>query len=349
MKKKIFYLLFFILLSIYFYKIITAKLYMKEHFDEKFIKVMVTPTTNVLNHQYLLTFHENSFQFNYGKIINSIFPIINKPGDGSIKNIEALIHHKTDYVLAQENIILDAVLGKNHFEGNKHENLALISTVCELKICLIATINSNINSWRDLRHKNICFGRIGSGSYETMIQLCSSIGIQKSMLELVQGNIYDENILSMLMEDKIDAIGILTTQPNHNLKNLLQQKEFRIIGTSGISDVIFGSLFQTWSQTNFFLSDYEIQSINPVIHTYSTNLMFLTLKDQNNDTVYQLTDTLFRNSLYIKNQMDNKENKLALDYFQIGNSFPSHHVIPIHSAVLEYYSDLEMKNVKTQT
>ena len=68
-------------------------------------------------------------------------------------------------------------------------------------------------------------------------------------------------------------------------------------------------------------------------------------KSENNKTVYKLIESIFGNTLYIRNNIKNPNNYVkTLSRFQISRYFPNNNVIPLHDGVYQYYKNIGMIN-----
>ena len=172
----------FVILIIIIFIVILNTSYI-EGFDNKYKNVVITVTKPIYRKKYLSTGNNNSLYYDYGNILSKIYPIYIHKSAGSFENIKNLESGKSNFAIVQEDVVYDAVFGKNLFD-KPNKNLRLISPLFEETIYLVTHPESKITSWHDLRGKNICFGKKGSGSLYVGIEICKLINIQSTDINI---------------------------------------------------------------------------------------------------------------------------------------------------------------------
>ena len=313
----------------------------KDTNTENYKQVVVQLAKPIYNTMTIVTLDKGELYYNYSATLAKIFPIKVVEGLGSLDNVKKVISNKANFAVAQEDVLVDAILGKGDFK-KRHKNLALISSIFEEKVALIVNPTKNITGWNDLKGKTVCFGKQGSGSLYNGLELCRLIGISKSDLNIIYGGQYSDNILNKVKTDQIDALYITGEHPDRAIKELLRIKLLRIIGTNGIPNKFIETRFPTWNKSSIDVRDYKIPSVVIKIPTYATKTVILSKKNTDYVTIYNMVNALFSNTLYIRNNLEFDEHKIVLESYPISRAFQKHNIIPLHPAVKDYYKDIGM-------
>ena len=333
--KKFFFLICLIIIIIYYlFKNVI------ENF-QNYKQVTITPTIPVYNKKIISSLEKNSMYYNFCNILSKIYPLIHIKGLGPYDNIKKLLNGKIDFTIIQEYILLDSILRKSRFK-HKYNNIRIITPLYKEKICLIVNPNSKIKSWQDLRGKKVCFGKNDSGSKYIAIEMLKLINININDICIYNNSSYHYKTIAKLLNNQLDAICVVTSHPDKLLKKIFSIKLLSIIGTKGIPDNIFKARFPTSQSSNINLVDYNFPSLNRQIKTFSFNCILITLNTQNFKTIYNLINTIFSNTLYIRNNIKYEENKKVLEEFPVSSYFPKNNIIKLHDAVIKYYSDIGM-------
>ena len=336
MKKIIFLILILIIFIIIFN---TSYI---EGFNNKYKKVLVTVTKPIYEKKILSTGSSNSLYNDYGNMLSKIYPLYTITSAGSYENILNLKNKKCNFAIAQEDVVYDAIFGKNFFK-RPDNNIRLISPLFEETIYLVTRPESNIKSWQDLRGKNVCFGKKGSGSLYVGIEICKLIGILPSDMNIYYEYQFGDNVKKMFVNRTLDAAVIITHSPNDKIQKLLKSVLLNLVGMDTINENLIKMRFPMYNRSKIIVSDYNIPSRKKEINTYSVKAVLITNYSENLQTVFKLIESIFNNTIYIRNNIKNKENyEENLSRFQISRYFPDNNALPLHDGVYNYYRNIGM-------
>lgn len=283
----------------------------------------------------IITDSKYSLHYNYAKLLSNFYPLEILTSDGTFENIEKINDNKISFGLAQEDMVINAVLGLKPFK--KKYNLNYILGIFEEQINLVVNPKFNINSWNDLEGKTICFGSKNSLSLYNGLVLCELIGIKKKNIDIIYGNIYSKNIKDLIINDKIHGFVIISENPNTFIKNLCKIKSLKFLGCKGIGDDLIKIKFPHWIKSNIDMKDYKILSSNNILNTWSIKTVLITNSKEDKRTVFNLIKTLFENNYRIKKSFKNSDQKKVIGNYQLDKSFDRKNIIDLHEGVKLYY------------
>lgn len=225
--------------------------------------------------------------------------------DNPIHNIHELDNKKVDLVITSEEFYINASLGKDIFT-NKHLNIRFVSGLYYEIFLLITYPESGINEWKDLKGKILGMSNINSSSFHNAFKLAQIAGLTPGK-DFQYLNVNSMNRLAnLLLEKKVDAIYLTTTNKNPYLINLAKRMSLKFIGTSEMNNQILKKYFpyvvEKYINTNTFYSNnfYTNANTTSFIKSHAVRSVLIAHKDTSNDFIYNLTQKLFQNSEALK-------------------------------------------------
>ena len=329
----IIFLLLFIFFNNYFFN--------KKKVYDKFnnYKSQIVKLTNIANNNNtIITGDYLSLNYSYGKLLSTIYPVKVIKGHGTFNNIEKINNNEILIGLAQEDMVINSILGIKPY--SKKYNIKFIKGIYEEQINLIINTKYNINSWKDLKGKTVCFGDKDSTSLYNGLKLCEIINIKKNDLKIIYGKITDKKIRKLIIDDTIHAIFIIGENPNSYIKELFRIKLLNMIGTKGIPNELIKLKFPFWRESKINIKNYNIPSFNYNIDTWGIRTILITNSNQNNNIIYNLIKTIFENNMYIRDNIRNDDQKQVLQNFLVEDSFENRNIISLHDGVKLYYKNI---------
>jgi len=333
-------LIILILITIYsiFYKLQNS--YNTIELYNNYKPITISLKYPIYNPIYLKTSRKDTFYYNYGLVLNKIYPIIPHKSNNITDSIETVNNNTNIVAIVPETIAIHAYLGKGIF-SKRHLNVSFITSIAEEQIGLIVNNISNIFSWNDIKGKTVCFGEKDSSDLFFGLSLCSLINIFPKDINLIYRNQYDNTTIDLFNNGHIHAIFKIESHPSRKLIEISNTSFFRIIGTQGIPKYLLQTLFPFWNSSKIDLTYYNIPSnIVQIIDTYSIKTILITNNNMHYNSVYNLINTIFSNIIYIRNHIRYKENSRILYNFQLSKSFPNNNIIPLHNAVKKFFIDI---------
>ena len=330
-------ILLFILFYYYFFFLHKEKKIYDKFNNYKSQIVRLTKTA--YNNNTIIIDDNISLHYSYSKLLSTIYPVKVLKGSGTFDTIKEINNNNISFGLAQEDMVINSVLGIKTY-SKRYNNIKFIKGIYEEQINLITNTKYNIDSWNDLKGKTVCFGRKNSSSLYNGLELCKIINIKKNDLKIIYGNITDKNIRKLIIDDTIQAIFIIGENPNTYIKELFRIKLLNMIGTKGIPNELIKLKFPLWRKSKINIKNYNIPSFNYYLDTWGIRIILITNSNQNNNIIYSLIKTIFENNMYIRDNINNDDQKQVLQNFSVEDSFENRNIIPLHNGVKLYYKHI---------
>jgi TRAP-type uncharacterized transport system substrate-binding protein len=208
---------------------------------------------------------------------------------------------------------------------------------------LITYPESGIHEWKDLKGKVVGFPGSDSGSFYNGFKLSQVVGLTPGK-DFKYLNVNSMNRLAnLLLEKKVDAIYLTTSNKNPYLINLAKKMSLKFIGTGEMNTEILKKYFpyavEKYINTNTFYTNINTSSF---IKSFSVRTILIAHKDLPTDYVYNLTRKLFQNieelKLFINNYLYNRDKlNLVKDAFIPIEMAYLNKLMKYHSGAEKYY------------
>lgn len=331
----------------------------------------------------LLTDFRYSEAFKLGFELSKIFPLKYMQSEGMYQNIHKIVNYPEAYQLAlcTENDIFEKLKSKTI----NPNDLKVVCSFYRMEMIFIVHSKFRVNSIKDFINlierkvnvgESIKMGVLDTkhSSYYDLKKILNSFGLSedtnglnieyvKSMKELFF-KFDDDNYKEDEKENVFDVIFLTTTSKNKFLTEYLKKNFVNVIGVSTKNDSILKSNFDcifrqrvklekynriTKDNNDLFsYTDSDLFGKNLDINTYSTRLFLVTNSNMPNDLIYSLLETIYKNRIKLKENMDNyllnyKNNRLdkLMDPYEMffiketcSNNFK------YHPGAVEYYKKI---------
>jgi len=228
-----------------------------------------------------------------------------KNNESIYNNMIALENKKIDIMVTSEDTYFNACLSKDIFK-NKHNNLRFISSLYYEIFLLITYPESGINEWQDIKGKVIGFTGLNTESFNNGFKLAQIVGLSPGK-DFQYINVNSMNRLAnLLLEKKVDAIYLTTSNKNPYLINLTKKMSIKFIGTREMNPEILKKYFpcaiEKYINTNTFYTNINTSSF---IKSFAVRRILIAHKDVSLEYVYNLTQQLYQNSETLKILINN--------------------------------------------
>lgn len=217
---------------------------------------------------------------------------------GSLYNLKALKSGQFDFALVQSDAQYNYYNGIGEFSNEEAgRELRSIFSLYSEAFTVIARSDSNINNFDDIKGKKVNIGNIGSGSRYTFELVMQIKGWNDKDFEaLLEYKASDQ--AEALCSGKVDAIIYGVGHPNGAVQEIVTSCDTVIISVEG-ADI--DKLLKTYP---FFVKDkipggIYVGSPND-IPTFGMKATFVTTKNTDEETVYQVVRSVLDNFDYFK-------------------------------------------------
>lgn len=297
---------------------------------ESFKKNVIILDQNVSNPNILCSGNVNSLHYNYSKVLKNFIPLINNKTLGSIDNIEKLINNKCNLAITRADVIT------NYFKKNismLKNKFKLISVLFYENPLLVVKANSNINSWKDLKGKNIGVYFRKNGSKNIFINLIELYDIENSDVNIIELDVYNlEKVNNYLNNKNLDGIFYMIENPNKIIYNISNNNIIKIIGIDNIDNNIIKSRFLSWKKTRVYTGKYILSDNKYYINSYHSPVYLISKNSFQPDKAYKILKTILSNRYNLINSFKNKFYKYVLE-----NITPSDHIGFSKKNIIDYH------------
>ncbi len=255
---------------------------------------------------------------------------------GSVFNINGVLSGDLDFGIAQSDRQYQAYNGMAEWEETgKQEKLRAVFAIHPESITLIASVESGINSFADLKGKRVNVGNPGSGQLQNSLDLLKAFGMSESDITAEQVKAVEAP--GLLQDGRIDAFFYTVGHPNGNITE----------ATSGripvkIVDITGGPTDKLISELPYYAHSVIPKSLYPSAKntsdakTVGVKATLVTSADVPDEVVYAITKEVFDNfdefkKLHPAYQVLTKQNMLE------GLS------APIHPGAMKYFEEAGLK------
>lgn len=249
----------------------------------------------------------------------------------SVYNLNAVRNGELEFGIAQSDWHYHAYKGTNKFKKQgPDKKLRSVFSLHEEAFSIITHPESKIFKFEDILSKKINIGAPGSGTRATMDTVMKLMNWKEKDFKILSGLKAAEQS-SALCDKNIDAFIYIVGHPQNTVMEAVTVCGARLVDVSqGLIDNITGK-YPYYIPTNIDKNFYKT-SFKPT-SSFGMNATFVTSLDVDEETVYNLTKTVFENLDYIRNihvSLQNLDRKFMVKY---GN------MSPFHPGALKYYKE----------
>ncbi|MDR0561168.1 MAG: TAXI family TRAP transporter solute-binding subunit [Spirochaetaceae bacterium] len=261
----------------------------------------------------------------YGSAVGQILtnktkvPITIQSTGASKANIQLIAQGEVEIAIVQNDVMDYAYRGVELFNGDKITNFsamgALYAEVCQI----IVNAGAGIASVADLKGKNVSVGDAGSGVEFNARQILEAYGI--TFNDIGKQNLSFGASADALRDNKIDAFFCVAGAPTTAVLDLATNKDITVleIDADHVSQIIQKYPFYT----TYAIPGGTYRGVAQDVQTLAVKATFIVSNKLAEDTVYQLTKTLFESKTEIA-QAHAKGAELSPSYAVGGISVPFH-------------------------
>ncbi|MFQ3245530.1 MAG: TRAP transporter TAXI family solute receptor [Arenicella sp.] len=304
-------------------------------------------TPNSLNSMSHLLLGTGSVQGVYFPIGGVICRLLNRHKDlhkircslestgGSIYNLKELRDGNFDLVFAQSDWQFHAYHGTSAFEKQgANKNLRAVFALEADPLAIIVRDNSDINSFDDLADRRVSFGYTRSLQHRIVNDLLEAKGWNNNNFKEVRP-MSDIKQVAQLCNGEIEAITLLTSSLNDNLRSVADDCLIRLVAVDGpeVSTAIKAKpYYRTGLITkNMYSGDQDIMS-------FGLGATFVASESTSPKAIYHVVKEVVENFRDFKSLHPSLEglDKEELSYAGIS--------IPLHPGAIRYYKEARLLN-----
>lgn len=251
---------------------------------------------------------------------------------GSTNNAINLNRKTIDFAILQEDILSDAYYGDGkRFLNHEKPNLRVLFRLYPEVFTVLAKKTDNIRSFIDLKGKDIGVGLSGSGDFNNLRRYLHFQGYKpKDFANLFYSSRGGND---RLCSDGLDAAIVTIGHPNIFIRRTLEGCEGQLVGLSEVAIQKLTATYPTYMKSTIYKGTYD-NAEN--ILTFGVYSVFATHADIPEETVYQMTKSIFENLDMLRNAHP------VLKRMAFDNMIIEKPNIPIHPGALRYFKEVKL-------
>lgn len=264
------------------------------------------------------------------KIWNSKIPGMNVTAQAtgaSVENVRLMNKDEVELALVQSDTIDFAFNAKEAFK-EKLTKMAGVAVLYPELIHVVVRGDLDINSFAGLKGKKIGVGAPGSGTEANYRQLLDAYGLSKSDVS-AQYLSFAESA-DQFKDGRIDAFMVTGGVPTSAIMDVATQRSIKILPVEDAKISALTSKYPFLSAATIPANAYR--GVSAPVKTVAVNAVLIANPKLSEQTVYNLTKTLFENQKELA-AAHNKGKEVALENATKGIS------IPLHPGAVKYYKE----------
>ena len=247
----------------------------------------------------------------------------------SAENLRLINKGEAEFATVQNDVMDYAFHGTDMFAGEKLENVMTVGTMYPEVIQIAVSENSGIKSVADFKGKRISVGDAGSGVEFNAKQILEGYGL--TFEDIKKSNLSFKESAEGIQNGTLDGCFITAGVPNSALQELAFTAGLILIPVSGPEADAICSKYSFYTQTTIPGNTYKgTNTDTPALAIKATLAVSAKLYE---DTVYQMTKTLFEN-LDELGQAHAKGKEVSAQAAVTGVS------VPFHPGAEKYFKEL---------
>lgn len=247
---------------------------------------------------------------------------------GSSANLRLLSEGYIDMAVAQADLIDAAYNGTGVFEGKAYNGYEAVAGLYTEACQIVVRADSGIETLDDLQGRRVSIGEEESGTLINAEQILQMSGLAEPLVEMVNLDYVDA--ANELKSGEIDAFFCTAGIQTSVIEELSKDCDIRLIG---IDDKVMDKLLAAYDfYTEYTIPEDTYDGQSEDIHTIGVEAVLLVSPDVPEDTVKELTSTLFEHSEDILYATPLKE--------MLGAESAAEKItIPVHDGAKAYYEE----------
>ena len=247
----------------------------------------------------------------------------------SAENLRLINKGEAEFATVQNDVMDYAFHGTDMFAGEKLENVMIVGTMYPEVIQIAVSENSGIKSVADFKGKRISVGDAGSGVEFNAKQILEGYGL--TFEDIKKSNLSFKESAEGIQNGTLDGCFITAGVPNSALQELAFTAGLILIPVSGPEADAICSKYSFYTQTTIPGNTYKGTNTDTPALAIKATLAVSAKLDE--DTVYQMTKTLFEN-LDELGQAHAKGKEVSAQAAVTGVS------VPFHPGAEKYFKEL---------
>ena len=247
----------------------------------------------------------------------------------SAENLRLINKGEAEFATVQNDVMDYAFHGTDMFAGEKLENVMTVGTMYPEVIQIAVSENSGIKSVADFKGKRISVGDAGSGVEFNAKQILEGYGL--TFEDIKKSNLSFKESAEGIQNGTLDGCFITAGVPNSALQELAFTAGLILIPVSGPEADAICSKYSFYTQTTIPGNTYKGTNTDTPALAIKATLAVSAKLDE--DTVYQMTKTLFEN-LDELGQAHAKGKEVSAQAEVTGVS------VPFHPGAEKYFKEL---------
>ena len=247
----------------------------------------------------------------------------------SAENLRLINKGEAEFATVQNDVMDYAFHGTDMFAGEKLENVMTVGTMYPEVIQIAVSENSGIKSVADFKGKRISVGDAGSGVEFNAKQILEGYGL--TFEDIKKSNLSFKESAEGIQNGTLDGCFITAGVPNSALQELAFTAGLILIPVSGPEADAICSKYSFYTQTTIPGNTYKGTNTDTPALAIKATLSVSAKLDE--DTVYQMTKTLFEN-LDELGQAHAKGKEVSAQAAVTGVS------VPFHPGAEKYFKEL---------
>ncbi|MCP4152654.1 MAG: TAXI family TRAP transporter solute-binding subunit [bacterium] len=219
-----------------------------------------------------------------------------KSTDGSVYNVDAVIEGELDFGIVQSDRQHQAVKGIADWKDKgSQKNLRAVFNIYHESCCLLAAVDADINSLKDLKGKRVSLGNHGSGHLGNSSDVLKAIGMDPDT-DIIARYIEPVQAPGLLQDGKIDAFFYTVGHPSGALKEATagaRKVKFIPILGEDIDKLVEGRPY--YSKMVIPVVYYPGAENTQDVPTFGVCATLVTSSKVPDKAVYAVTKTIFEN------------------------------------------------------
>lgn len=250
--------------------------------------------------------------------------------NGGIENLTLLSQGDADVTFAVTSILYEAYHGLGDFEEQANNNLRIIAGLYYNPNQIVASKESNANFLTDLKGLPFSPGAIGSTTVKEAALHFKALGVDLSEYCEIVNSGFTESV-ELLKNNDIKGAWIMAGIPNQAVSQMTSEAGAHLISLSDLTIQQLQQNYPWYAKYIIPAGTYENQDTD--ITTTAVKLVLCTTADLDEETVYDLTKTLWEHMDSLK-----KENN-TLRSVSLEGAITDLAGLPLHEGALKYYKE----------
>lgn len=256
------------------------------------------------------------------------------PSKGGAENLTLLQQGEANVTFSVTSALYNSYHGLGEFEGNPNQKLRVIAGLYYNPNQIVISNGQAINFLAELNGHNFSSGVEGSSTNREAMLHFKAIGLDMTKYCNLMYADATESI-DLLKDNKITGAWVMSGVPNQAVSRMLTECNSHLIS---ISDITINQILLDYPwYSKYVIPAGTYQNQEEDITTTAVKLILCTTSDLDEDTVYDLTKTFWKNIETLK------ESNSVLRSISMEGALTDIGDLPLHKGALKYYKEQGIK------